>query len=186
MAKHGKLFAVVVLIILSILGLLLLFKAGMTIPYETQSSYFDNVRTIASIIFGVTGAWLAVTYPKALHSAKAAKDADSRTRNSALIQATEDTEILIGFVTTMIISIVIIAISLTIPFIKEILSLSQWATNHSGYLRGGMYSLLAVISVVQIGLLVSALKNTYKALTDLHRNTAEAITRAERDKNREN
>jgi hypothetical protein len=171
------------LCLISTIALYLLFIAGENISYQVQSKYFDNIRTIASIIFGVTGAWLAITYPKALTSAAAARLASSESRAEALSRAAEDSKILIGFVKTMIISIVIIAISLLIPFIKEVLSLYLWAVDLTEYFRGALYSLLGVISMVQLGLLGLTLKNTYLALTELNRETAEAVTRAERDKN---
>ncbi|WP_335917557.1 hypothetical protein [Shewanella chilikensis] len=171
--------------LIALVILYFLFIAGKNISYEAQSKYFDNVRTIASIIFGVTGAWLAITYPKALSSASAARQASADERVEALNRATEDSKILIGFVRTMIISIVVIAISLSIPFVKEVLALYQWAIDIKEYFRGALYSLLGITSIVQLGLLGLTLKNTYLALTELNRETAEAVTRAERDRNRE-
>lgn len=171
--------------LIALVILYFLFIAGKNISYEAQSKYFDNVRTIASIIFGVTGAWLAITYPKALSSASAARQASADERAEALNRATEDSKVLIGFVRTMIISIVVIAISLSIPFVKEVLALYQWAIDIKEYFRGALYSLLGITSIVQLGLLGLTLKNTYLALTELNRETAEAVTRAERDRNRE-
>lgn len=182
--REKKLVAIFAMII-SIIALWLLFSAGKEISYSIQSKYFDNIRSIASIIFGVTGAWLAITYPKALSSAKKARQASEEEREVALSRASEDSEILIGFVRTMIISIVIISISLAIPFIKEVLAMYQWAIDLNEYFRGALYSILGFISVVQLGLLITTLKNTYRALTDLHRETAEATTRADRDQNRQ-
>jgi hypothetical protein len=185
MTSRTKWLLNALLCLISIVALYLLFVAGKNITYEAQSKYFDNVRTIASIIFGVTGAWLAITYPKALSSASAARQASADDRTEALERASEDSKILIGFVQTMIISIIIIAISLSIPFIKEVLSLYQWAIDLKVYFRGVLYSLLGLISVVQLGLLCLTLKNTYLALTELNRETAEAVTRAERNRNNE-
>ncbi|MFD1383036.1 hypothetical protein ACFQ45_06645 [Rhodanobacter aciditrophus] len=170
---------------IALVTLYFLFIAGKNISYEAQSKYFDNVRTIASIIFGVTGAWLAITYPKALSSASAARQASADERTEALNRATEDSKILIGFVRTMIISIVVIAISLSVPFVKEILALYQWAIDIKEYFRGILYTLLGITSIVQLALLGLTLRNTYLALTELNRETAEAVTRAERDRNRE-
>lgn len=185
MASKTKWLLNILLCLISIGALFLLFVAGKDITYEAQSKYFDNVRTIASIIFGVTGAWLAITYPKALSSASAARQASADDRPKDLKKASEDSKILIGFVRTMIISIIIIAISLFIPFVKEVLSLNQWAIDLKEYCRGVLYSLLGIISVIQLGLLSLTLKNTYLALNELKKETAEAVTRSERDRNNE-
>lgn len=185
MNRRTKWLLIILVCLISIVVLCLLFIAGKNISYEVQSKYFDNVRTIASIIFGVTGAWLAITYPKALTSASAARQASPEDRTEALNRATEDSKILIGFVRTMIISIVVIAISLSVPFVKEVLALYQWAIDIKEYFRGTLYSLLGITSIVQLGLLGLTLKNTYLALTELNRETAEAVTRAERDRNSE-
>jgi len=185
MNKREKKLATCLVALIAIGVLWLLFNAGKEISYAVQSKYFDNVRSIASIIFGVTGAWLAITYPKALSSAREARQATAEGREIALTRASEDSEILIGFVRTMIISIVIISIALAIPFVKEIFAMYQWAIDLKEYFRGILYSTLGLMSVVQLGLLITTLKNTYRALTELNRETAEATTRSERDRNRE-
>lgn len=185
MTTRVKKLLIVVGLVSTIITLALLYFTGQNINYAVQSKYFDNIRTIASIIFGVTGAWLAITYPKALSSASAARLASSENRDAALSRASEDSEVLIGFVKTMIISIIIIAISLTIPFLKEILSMFQWALDIKEHLRGFLYSLLGITTVIQLLLLGLTLKNTYRALKELNSETAEAITRAERDRNSE-
>lgn len=185
MTSRVKWLLIVLLSLVSVIVLSLLFLAGKNISYSIQSKYFDNVRTIASIIFGVTGAWLAITYPKALASATAARVATPENRSSALARTTEDSKILIGFVQTMIISIIVIAVSLSIPFVKEILSMYSWALDIREYFRGVLYSLLGVTTVVQLFLLGHTLKNTYHALKELNSETAQAITRAERDRNSE-
>jgi len=170
--------------LVSLVVLCLLFTVGADITYQSQAKYFDNIRSIASIIFGVTGAWLAITYPKALSSADSARQASSENRDRSLAQAREDSDTLIGFVRTMIISIIIIAIALAIPFVKEILSTYQWALDNKVYFRGLLYSLLGVMSVVQLTLLLMTLKNTSQALSELNKSVAEATTRSERDQNR--
>jgi hypothetical protein len=185
MTSKVKWSLIIILTLVSVVVLFLLFFAGKNISYSVQSKYFDNVRTIASIIFGVTGAWLAITYPKALASATAARVATAENRDSALARASEDSKILIGFVRTMIVSIIVIAVSLSIPFVKEILSMYNWALDIKEYFRGALYSLLGVTTVVQLMLLGHTLKNTYRALKELNSETAQAITRSERDHNRE-
>ncbi len=160
-----------------------LFKAGMEITYALQEKYFDGIRSIAAIIFGVSGAWLAITYPKALSSAEQARSTDSNHRKQALADASDDAEVLLGFVHTMIVSIIIIAVSLAVPFAKEALTQWPWALEHKDYFRGSLYSLLWLLAVVQLSLLMTTLKSTYRALNELKRHLAEAEVQSDRDEN---
>ncbi|QPL50810.1 hypothetical protein [Alteromonas sp. B31-7] len=185
MNAKTKKIGVIAGVLISIAFTVLLFLAGKSIDYSVQEKYFENIRTVASIIFGVTGAWLAITYPRALSSAIAAKNSDSSERETALKKAVEDSKTLTGFISTMIVSIIIIALSLCIPFIKEILGLFQWSLTAKSYFRGALYVLLGAITVIQLGLLGLTLKHTYGALTDLYANTAKAKIRNQRDRNKE-
>lgn len=180
-----KKIGVIAGVLISIVFAVLLFLAGKSIDYSVQEKYFENIRTVASIIFGVTGAWLAITYPRALSSAIVAKNSDSSGREAAQKKAVEDSKTLTGFISTMIISIIIIALSLCIPFIKEILGLFQWSLTAISYFRGTLYVLLGAITVIQLGLLGLTLKHTYGALTDLYANTAKAKIKNQRDRNKE-
>lgn len=185
MTTRKKYSLIILLLIFSIATTYLLFTTGMNITYEKQAAYFDNVRTIASIIFGVTGAWLAISYPKALSSARYANEANSINRKQALLEAEKDIKILTGFIEVMVISIIIIAASLAIPFIKETVSNYQWALDIKEYLRGATYSFLGIISIAQLGLLLMTLKNTYHALTELQNESSKATTKVERDQNKD-
>jgi chromate transport protein ChrA len=44
----------------------LCFWAGRTIPMSEQWPIYEGLRTTSGIVFGVTGAWLAIVYPNAL------------------------------------------------------------------------------------------------------------------------
>lgn len=180
--KSRKVFSFLTIIVMAGVTVFL-FKAGMDITYALQEKYFDGIRSIAAIIFGVSGAWLAITYPKALSSAEQARNTDSDHRKRALADASDDAEVLLGFVHTMIVSIIVIAVSLAIPFAKEALTQWPWALAHKGYFRGSLYAILWVLAVVQLSLLLTTLKSTYKALSELRRHLADAEVQSDRDEN---
>lgn len=165
--------------------LALVFHVGKSISYEDQSKYIDNIRNVSAIIFGVSGAWLAITYPKALSSAKAAKESAPDKIEISLKIAKEDIDVLMGFVRTMIISIVIVTISLIIPLAKEIFSGINWLMKYRIQVLGTLFLAIASLLIIQVYQLAITLKNTYKALQDIQQNTAQAINQLER-KNNEN
>jgi len=160
-----------------------LFKAGMDVPYSSQQKYFDSIRSIAAIIFGVSGAWLAITYPKALMSAEKARSADASSRKDSIQDAQDDAEVLLGFINTMIVSILIIAISLSVPFVKEALSQFSWAVENRGWFRGSLYALIWILAVSQLSLLYVTLRSTSRALGELRRHMADAEVKSDRDDN---
>lgn len=159
------------------------FNAGKGISYADQSTYIDNIRNVSAIIFGVSGAWLAITYPKALASARNAKESQPEEIERRLKIAKEDVDVLMGFVRTMITSIVIVTISLAIPLAKEILSGIEWVLRYRPQVLGSLFLTIASLLLIQIYQLVITLKSTYRALRDIQQNTADAITQIERNKN---
>lgn len=177
-------FVVILFLAVVVLGVaFILFTAGMHIPYESQEKYFEGIRSIAAIIFGVSGAWLAITYPKAMTSADKARQSTAEYRKKAIQDAGDDTEVLLGFIHTMIVSILVISVSLAVPFLKEGLSQWGWALTYTEYFRGGLYSLLWILAVVQLSLLFITLRTTNRALRELKRHIAEAEVKADRDAN---
>jgi hypothetical protein len=176
-----SLFTSVTIIVVTVI----MFAAGMDIPYASQGKYFESIQGIAAIIFGVSGAWLAITYPKAMTSADKARNSTPEERKAAILDAGDDTEVLLGFIHTMMVSILIISVSLAVPFIKEGLSQWNWALTHSEYFRGGLYSLLWLLAFVQLSLLYITLRTTNSALRELKRHIAEAAVKADRDDNKD-
>jgi len=161
-----------------------LFLVGGQVSFLKQNKIFEEIRNISSIIFGVCGAWLAITYPKAISSVQAAKNSSPEKIDSELEKSSGDVEILMGFVKSMMISIIIISICLALPFGKEVVAKCPWLLGFRENLLGALFCLLGAITLTQLYLLVSTLKNTYLALKELKRVTAEAITKREQEKNK--
>ena len=124
--------AKLILLVATFLGSYYTVTLGMDISYAKQASLLSEVRNVSAIIFGVTGAWLALVYPKALASTEMALKA----ANDAIYeQAKHDNDVLLGFIKTIITSIVVIAISIGIPFLKEVAAQISFLTEYRNYLR---------------------------------------------------
>lgn len=153
---------------------------GMDISYAKQASLLSEIRNVSAIIFGVTGAWLALVYPKALASTELALKA----ANDAIYQqAQHDNDVLLGFIRTIITSIVVIAVSVGIPFFKEIAVHISLLVEYRNYLKGLLFFLIVVLAIVQLYLLFATFLQTKLALKDVKRKIAEAKTRNERSHN---
>jgi hypothetical protein len=157
-------------------------QTGKNLDYLKQVKFLDDIRTISSIIFGVSGAWLALTYPKALLSADLARKAES---NNAVLfeQAKHDNKVLLSFIHTMLISTIIIGVSLIIPFVKEVLSSYLLLHPYKACFRSILFYFLAIMSFTQLLLLIQTLKESKRALKELRGSIAQAQTRAQRNQN---
>lgn len=153
---------------------------GMDIPYSNQSALLSEIRNVSSIIFGVTGAWLALVYPKALSSVdlsiKTAKDDDYK-------QAENDNNVLLGFIKTIIISIIVIALGVLIPFAKEFLSIIIIPKDIHLYLKGILFYVIVLLALIQFYLLFETFSQTKKALREVKKQLAKAKTKNERSHN---
>ncbi|MGI2135561.1 hypothetical protein [Shewanella baltica] len=153
---------------------------GMDISYSKQSSLLSEIRNVSAIVFGVTGAWLALVYPKALISTELAL----KVSNDAIYeQAKHDNAVLLGFIKTIITSIIIIAISIVIPFIKEIAVNFSFFIDNRHYLRGVLFFSIVLLALIQLFLLLLTFLQTKQALIDVKSKIAEAKTRNERTHN---
>ncbi|MCG9649316.1 hypothetical protein L1D24_12145 [Vibrio brasiliensis] len=156
------------------------YKLGMTISYKKQAGLISEIRNVSSIIFGVTGAWLALVYPKALASA----DLALRAANDAVYeQAEHDNNVLLEFIRTIIASIVIIALSIAIPFVKEVMTQFAFFMEYRSYLLGTLFLLISILGLVQLYLLFATLKQTKSALKDVKKKIAHAKTMNARSHN---
>ena len=180
--KAIRIIVSILLLIVALLFSALLYWVGKDVCFEKQYKLFEQIRNISSIIFGVCGAWLAITYPKAVASIKLNP---TLSKESDIENTAQDVNILLGFVTSMMISIVIIAICLSLPFAKEIIVKCPWLLNHKNKLLSALFCLLGWVTLLQLFILGSTLKNTYLALMELKKVAAEAITKQELDKNKE-
>ncbi|MEF1219208.1 hypothetical protein REH76_15660, partial [Photobacterium damselae] len=98
-------------------------------------------------------------------------------------QAKHDNAVLLGFIRTIIISIVVIAISVVIPLVKEVAIQISFVTEYRNYLRGILFFTILVLTIIQLYLLFATFLQTKSALKDVKRKIAEAKTRNERSHN---
>jgi len=175
-------FLLFLLISLSV-SLVLIFQAGREINYQDQAKYFDHLRNVGAIIFAVSGAWLALAYPKAIASADRARAVESSTRVKDLDIAEDDNRVLLGFVKTMIISIFVVGISMILPFLKEVASAFSYLLPFTEYFRGALYVLIFSLTLVQLGLLGLTLRSAYLALAAIRKSVGEARIRKDREQN---
>ena len=185
MNKYSRYALIILASVIAIAVFYLLFWVGKGVCFQKQYNSFEQIRNISSIIFGVCGAWLAITYPKAVASIQINPKPAEKTNDPDLKIASQDVNILLGFVTSMIISIIIIAICLFLPFAKEIAVKCPWFLSHKSNLLGFLFCLLGGVTVLQLYLLGSTLKNSYLALLELKRVAAKALTQQEQKKKKE-
>ncbi|WP_408900328.1 hypothetical protein [Photobacterium piscicola] len=169
-----------ILLVTMLLGSYYAVTLGMDISYAKQATLLAEIRNVSAIIFGVTGAWLALIYPKALASSELALKAAN---DAVYEQAKHDNDVLLGFIKTIIISIVVIAISVVIPLVKEVAIQISFVTEYRNYLRGILFFTIFVLTIIQLYLLFATFLQTKSALKDVKRKIAEAKTRNERSHN---
>ena len=160
----------------------LIFRSGMSIEYAKQKVLIDDVRNISAIIFGVTGAWLALVYPKALASAKHVIS-EKEIRLVDIQQAEHDNIVLLGFIKTLLISVVIIMFTLGAPFVKEMLAQISTFLSYREYFRAALFLLLFCICLLQVYLLWGTFNQSRLALLEIKQTIAEARTKHDRLRN---
>lgn len=171
----------------SLVGLLLsiCFYTGMDIAYSSQEKYLSSIKDIATIIFGVTGAWLAISYPKALISANSAElQKYNKEKNEQVLKdALNDRVILIGFIEAMRLAIIILGVSLLIPFSADLFKGSQTLIHNKEIVRGILFCTLVCSTVALLSILLSTLRNVQRALEEINNKNAKAITNSRRRDN---
>jgi hypothetical protein len=141
-AKHYRYilsgFAKLLLIFLLVLAL---FYFGQNIPFEKQWPLYDSLRSTASIVFGVMGAWIAIIYPEAL------TELLGRTLKSETTDKSREVRKLIS---PLIYSTAILVAVLLIGILAPIFKLIPLLVDHTRLIRGISYSFLGVLTVLQI------------------------------------
>jgi len=128
---------VIVLLTLTWLG----FHFGRTIPFSEQWPLFEALRTTASIIFAVVGAWLAIIYPERLRFTFD----DSKQKSSTLSMVNMGKLLHPAIHSTMILCVILL-VGIIAPLLKQIPALLPYKTT----LQGFSYALLMVLTFWQI------------------------------------
>lgn len=129
------------LFVLALIFALAIFAAGYfgrTIAFALQWPLFEALRTTASIIFAVVGAWFAIIYPERLK--KSFRGGDSGGGNEGIHR----------LFTPIVHSTAILAIVLLVGIIAPLLKQSDWIISHKSIFRGISYGLLVFLTLWQL------------------------------------
>lgn len=111
---------------------------GRTITFALQWPLFEALRTTASIIFAVVGAWFAIIYPERLK--KSFRGGDSSGGNEGIHR----------LFTPIVHSTAILAIVLLVGIVAPLLKQFDWILSHRAIFRGISYSLLVFLTLWQL------------------------------------
>ena len=121
------------------LGLLLGYL-GRSIPFAEQFPIFSSLGTVAAIVFGLMGAWIAVIYPGALSNLTKRKD-----------DIQSDGEILVSrLVVPMVISTIVVVLSLVVTSFSPLARRMLVGHLSSELLRGISFSLVSLLTLYLI------------------------------------
>lgn len=131
----------------SIATVALAFWLGRDVPFEEQWPLFEALRTTASIIFAVVGAWLAIIYPDRLklsfHQQAQSKPGNGGGMSKLFTPIVHSTAILC----------VILVIGIVAPLLKRI----DVLVAHVEVMRSLSYGTLAILTLWQLWTVVLSL-----------------------------
>lgn len=116
---------------------------GQNVPFATQWPLFEALRTTASIIFAVVGAWLAIIYPERLKLSFGKKDGKGKAAGNVGI-------LLYPAIYSTIILVCILFIGIAAPIVKQI----QGLAGHTSVLRGVSFAILTLLTLWQIAVVI--------------------------------
>ncbi|WP_411850805.1 hypothetical protein ACLB90_18425 [Stenotrophomonas sp. LGBM10] len=112
---------------------------GRNIPFASQWPIFEGLRTTASIVFAVVGAWMAIAYPERL---KLTLRGEAQSAGPAQKMDTLLTPISHS---TIILAIILLA-GLVAPVIKSF----AFALEHKECFRGMSFALVSTLTIWQV------------------------------------
>lgn len=134
------------LLTIVIVGVSIIF--GGSLAFKDQMPIYDGLKSTASIIFGVMGAWIAIVYPTKLADIFGDKPFNEKKK------AIEDIKVLFKpMIYSTVILIIVIAMSFLVPLAKQITCLQQYKEVFRALSFGG----IALLSLLQLWSLVLTL-----------------------------
>ncbi|WP_443090299.1 hypothetical protein [Basfia succiniciproducens] len=130
----------VILIVSLVLGVILGYFFGDNIRFSEQWPLYEALRTTASIIFAVVGAWLAIIYPEKLKAPfrdKYQSIMSSDTRFSSLFSPIANSTIILSCV---------LVIGIISPIAKQISIFIEY----KGIMRSISFGLLCCLTIWQV------------------------------------
>lgn len=138
---------------------------GQNVSLEKQWELYKILLNLASIVFVIVGAWIAVVYPNTLSSFY------KQNTNNTNLEKLEFTKIVLNqqsevnkfnkLIKSMIISVIILGIIFIIGVIIPVVKQIPFLINYINIIRGISYFALIILAIVQFSILVWTLQPAY-------------------------
>ncbi|BBO72700.1 hypothetical protein DSCW_01170 [Desulfosarcina widdelii] len=128
------------------------FYYGKNIPFSEQWILYEALRNTSAIIFGVMGAWLAILYPSGLLNIFGKKENMPDTNTSKNVKK---------FFPPIVYSTLILSYVLMAGVIAPLLKTIPILMNYKDILRGLSYSIIGMLTLVQLWALILTLVPSY-------------------------
>lgn len=125
-----------------------LFYFGQDVPYTEQLPLYEGLRTTSSIIFGVTGAWIAIIYPGNLLDLLEGNLSDEEQKKHEKVRT---------LISPLVYSSVILACVLMVGILTPILKRLPFLLPHLRLVRGLSFALLGLLTIGQLWTLLLTL-----------------------------
>ncbi|EEZ5652206.1 hypothetical protein DBU35_004542 [Escherichia coli O20] len=124
------------------LMVVLIFSAyfGKNVPFSSQWPLYEALRTTASIIFAVVGAWFAIIYPERLKKSFRGGSSASESNGSGI------TRLFTPIVHSTAILASVLIIGVVAPLVKQI----PFFIEHKDIFRGASYAILVFLTLWQL------------------------------------
>ena len=124
------------------LMVVLIFSAyfGKNVPFSSQWPLYEALRTTASIIFAVVGAWFAIIYPERLKKSFRGGSSASESNGSGI------TRLFTPIVHSTAILASVLIIGVVAPLVKQI----PFFIDHKDIFRGASYAILVFLTLWQL------------------------------------
>jgi hypothetical protein len=139
--------------VVALIGGVICTYFGKEVPFERQWPLYEALRTTASIIFAVIGAWLTILYPNALQRVFS--------RNSST--GGEDEFAMALMVSNIRLSTAILGLVMVAGLVAQILKQISAIAPYFVWLRAAAFGLLGVLTVLQFWTLLMTLAQSQAA-----------------------
>ncbi|CAI1947475.1 Uncharacterised protein [Serratia marcescens] len=125
-----------------IITLIIIFSAyfGKNVPFANQWPLFEALRTTASIIFAVVGAWFAIIYPERLKKSFRGGNTSSDSNGRGI------TRLFTPIVHSTAILATVLVIGVAAPLVKQF----GFVIEHKEFFRGFSYAVLVFLTLWQL------------------------------------
>lgn len=140
MKKIGRVIFIIILVLMAIAVLTSAAYFGRNVPFSNQWPLYEALRTTASIIFAVVGAWFAIIYPerlkKSFKGGGTESDANGRGITRLFTPIVHSTAILAS----------VLIIGVAAPLLKQL----NVVLEHKEIFRGISYFVLVFLTIWQL------------------------------------